>query len=374
MMHTRFVKQKGLTLIELMIALVLGLLLAAGALMMFMGNKETSIFQEQFARVQESGRFATDILMREIRPAGYWGCGSQNPVVTNTLSVGTGIDDFDFSRGVYGYESKADASGWENNTDGGTPVSAVTAQAVAGTDVLMIKTIQGSSCRVTKHTGASVSKTSGGSCACSRIKCNGPVAASMEFSEVCGLADDDVVMVSDCVDAAIFQLTNVSSSSGVTKVVHNTGTGTIGNCTKQLGKLYVGGSLMKMYSYIFMIRNNASGIPSLYRYKNGVAEELVEGVEDMQLSYGEDTTGVGAVDVYRTADQVTDWDNVYSVRLDLLVRSFNTNVADAAQNIGIDKNGDGDTDDTSYTETVDTSDLRIRQVFSTTVVVRNRVS
>ena len=373
-------KQSGLTLIELMIALALGLMLSAGALMMFIGNKDTATLQEQYARVQENGRFATDILMREIRPAGFSGCG-KDVTITNTLNIGTGIEDFAFSRGVYGYHHNG--TNWvvsEDTSNNGTiesgeittaPSTLTAVSPLAGTDILMIRTVSGGDCRVQKHNGASVSKSSGGSCACSRIKCNGPVAASMEFSGQCGLADGDIVMVSDCIDAALFQLTNVNTTSGTTKVVHNTGSSTTpGNCTKQLGKLYVGGSVMKAQSYIFMIRNNANGDPALYRYNNGTAEELVEGVEDMQFVFGEDTDGDNAVDTYVLANQVLDWDNVISVRLDLMVRSFRDNVLQVNQSLGLDRNNDGDTTDTGETVT----NRRVKQVFSTTVVLRNKTS
>lgn len=385
-----FTQQKGLTLIELMIAVALGLLLAAGALMMFMGNKETALFQEQFARVQENGRFATDVIVREIRPTGFWGCGSKTAVVTNTLTVGSGIDPLDFSRPVIGFEAKgvqpdgsaATASDWESNADGGAVSSTIAAQAVKGTDILLLKTVVGSDCRILSHVGELTSKSTAGTCGCSRIACKGVNAKTMQFSEQCGLVNNDIVMVSNCVNAAIFQLSNVSTSSGISTETHTSGSST-GNCTTQLGQTYAGGSVQEIESYIYMIRDNASGIPSLYRYRNGTAEELVEGVEDMQVRYGEDTNGDGIIDItstlaaydgYVPAHLVTDWNNIYSIRIDLVIRSFNGNVLDTAQTILIDKNGDGDTADTAYEETVDTSDLRIRQVFTTTIAVRNKAT
>lgn len=64
-------KQKGLSLIELMIALVLGLFLVAGVIQIFLGTSQTYRLTGDIARVQENARFALDILARDIRMAGY---------------------------------------------------------------------------------------------------------------------------------------------------------------------------------------------------------------------------------------------------------------------------------------------------------------
>jgi type IV pilus assembly protein PilW len=94
--------QAGLTLLEMMIALSLGLLLVAGIGTIFVGSNQTYRVQEENARIQESGRFALDVLGRSIRQAGYWNMLptlvdlSTNPYVsatgTPTLAAVTGTD------------------------------------------------------------------------------------------------------------------------------------------------------------------------------------------------------------------------------------------------------------------------------------------
>ena len=64
--------QAGLTLLELMISLSLGLLLLTGIGTIYVGSNQTYRVQEQNARIQEAGRYALDILGRSIRQAGYW--------------------------------------------------------------------------------------------------------------------------------------------------------------------------------------------------------------------------------------------------------------------------------------------------------------
>lgn len=64
-------RQRGLTLVEIMVALVISLFLLAGLLQMFIGTRQSSKVQENLSRVQETGRFAIDFLGRNIRLAGY---------------------------------------------------------------------------------------------------------------------------------------------------------------------------------------------------------------------------------------------------------------------------------------------------------------
>jgi type IV pilus assembly protein PilW len=63
--------QKGLSLIEMMVALTLGLFVIAGILSIFSGTKQAYLYQEQTAKIQESGRFVMNFLSKYIRMAGY---------------------------------------------------------------------------------------------------------------------------------------------------------------------------------------------------------------------------------------------------------------------------------------------------------------
>jgi type IV pilus assembly protein PilW len=63
-------RQAGLTLLELMISLTLGLLLVAGIGTIYVGSNQTYRVQEENARIQESGRYALEVIGRNIRQAG----------------------------------------------------------------------------------------------------------------------------------------------------------------------------------------------------------------------------------------------------------------------------------------------------------------
>jgi type IV pilus assembly protein PilW len=86
----RRTNQSGLTLVELLIAMTLGLviLLAIGSI--YLGSRQTFRMQDENARLQETGRYALEVLGRSIRQAGFWDMPI-SPVATATAFGGTPI-------------------------------------------------------------------------------------------------------------------------------------------------------------------------------------------------------------------------------------------------------------------------------------------
>ena len=68
--------QQGITLIELMIALVIGLLATGAMLKVYVDSSQLYRFNESLARIQENGRFGLEFIRRDARMAGFWGCNS----------------------------------------------------------------------------------------------------------------------------------------------------------------------------------------------------------------------------------------------------------------------------------------------------------
>lgn len=64
-------QQRGLSLVELLIAMALGLLLTVGALQMMLSSQGLYRTTDSLSRIQESGRFALDFLAKDIRMGGY---------------------------------------------------------------------------------------------------------------------------------------------------------------------------------------------------------------------------------------------------------------------------------------------------------------
>ena len=74
-------RQRGFSLVELLVALVITLFLFAGMIQLFIGNRQTYRFHNALSRIQENGRFALEVLSRDVRTTGFTGCPPTNTVV-----------------------------------------------------------------------------------------------------------------------------------------------------------------------------------------------------------------------------------------------------------------------------------------------------
>jgi type IV pilus assembly protein PilW len=87
--------QAGMTLIEIMIALLIGAFLIGGVLEIFINSRQTYRMQENLSRLQENGRFALDFLAHDIRMAGYRECLTFTVPTPITGTNDTGLDASD---------------------------------------------------------------------------------------------------------------------------------------------------------------------------------------------------------------------------------------------------------------------------------------
>lgn len=74
-------RQRGLGLIELMIAVTIGLVLIAGALAMFVNSRAAYNTNQEVARLLENGNYALDEIGRSLKMAGYWGRNNEATLV-----------------------------------------------------------------------------------------------------------------------------------------------------------------------------------------------------------------------------------------------------------------------------------------------------
>jgi len=332
--------QRGMTLVEIMIAITIGLILTAGVVQLFIGNKTTYTLTEGQARIQENARFATAILSRDLRMAGYMGCGnsamqgdgSGTPLiyVNNLVAEPDPNINFDLSATVNGIENAA---------------SGVLTSIIPGTDTITIRRASESSAQLTGNMTSN--------------------NANIQIEENSGgWEKDDILFVTDCTNADIFKATTVSSGAGKTTIAH-----AAGNISNKLSRPYgPEAMLMSFISNTYFVADtgrtnqNNEAIHSLYYIDtSNIPVELIEGVSDMQLTYGENTDSdfPPTADTYVNADNVTNWANVISIRVALLIDSIE-NVTDQKQ---------------SYTfegEEITADDRRLRRNFTTTIALRNR--
>jgi type IV pilus assembly protein PilW len=344
-------KQSGITLIELMIAIALGLFLISGLIYLYVGSKQSYSTQAAVARVQETLRFAFEFFAYDVRMAGFTGC--VNPRDSTPFVVANApLPELGLTGSVRGYDNGV---GWTQPT--GWP------NRVAGTDVLTISS-------VSNDCGANlVAPFSNGS-------------QLFISANSCGFVDNQVLVVTDCRRADVFRGA-FSNSGGSVNVAHGSAqntqpTGT--PCPPGSGKLvsecttagnYKGDAfLASLVGWTFYIGLNDRGNPALYRggYNAGAPEELVEGVYDMQLEFGLDTIDdtIFVADQYLPANSINvpstapHWGQVISVRATFSARSNEDGVMPQAATY-------------PYNGNAATSDRRYRQTYTTVIGLRNYV-
>ena len=340
-------RQKGFSLVELMVALVIGLFLMVGVIQLFIGSKQTYRIHDALSRLQENGRFALNTMTQDIRMAGFRGCVSPNAsgAFSSTLNTPTAYL-WNFDQPIQGFESTGGGT-WAPTLDasfespwGGGNVDAIT---VRGTDGL----------------------------AAMPVLAQGSGAADLQVPASHGFNNCDIAVAASCSKAAVFQITGIT---GGNTLVHAAGGCSPGNATNNLSDDFAQGEVAPISTKSYYIRTGNSGSPGLWRRRNNeTPQELVEGVERMQIRYGVCTGEADQRRVnppYVNANAVTNWANVCSVRIDLLVVSLDDRLSTKA---------DGTTHtvifppDTGTAITLPASDRRLRQAFSSTVSIRNRL-
>ena len=66
-------RQRGVSLIELMVAMLISLFLLLGAVTVFNQSQSTYRASESVARLQETARLAMNVVETDIRMANFWG-------------------------------------------------------------------------------------------------------------------------------------------------------------------------------------------------------------------------------------------------------------------------------------------------------------
>src|SRR3954468_2665925 len=176
-------KHAGFSLIELMISMLLGLILLAGVMQMFISSKNTYGTQQALSRVQETGRLALEFMSRDIRMAGYLGCASRasNIKVDNMLKT-PGDFKYDFATAVVGYVA------------GGLPAGNGIAPApVADTDIVVLRNASGAGIQIAQTNDAANIYLPAGP-----VEANG---CKTGVDRIDGFCPQDFVVVADCVKA-----------------------------------------------------------------------------------------------------------------------------------------------------------------------------
>lgn len=281
---------RGFSLVELMIGLTLGLLVLAAVSAVFINTSNTRNELERAGQQIENGRYATQLLTEDLRQAGYYGeydpaqlptpASLPNPCTVDTVAMKNALPIH-----VQGY-------------DQGTAAPACISDVKADTDIVVLRRASG--------------------CIAGATGCEAQDTNYFYYQNT--LCNDELIANPSTINHFVISDTNADFL--LTKR----------NCTTR-------SDLRRYITRIYFIANNnvsSDGIPTLKRAELTVdgmeIVPLVEGIEDLQLSFGLDTAGTdGIPDVYTAAPEtyngcagqacVENWRNAMTVSISLLSKS-----------------------------------------------------
>lgn len=386
---------QGVTLIELMLALVISSILLLGVGTIYSSSKRGYVVQEEFAKLQENARIAMNFLVKDIRMAGFIGCAWNNQLDYENFLRTTGNasnDNFlgNFRIGMEGFEATNTGPGnsvdLDNYASGWTtalPPVIAAQNPHRGSDVIIIRRARDNGITMSNNKDAANFRISD-----QGVDATNPPTNCHSPSEICA---GDVLLITDCQKSRLFQATDVQNSADEILIVH-AAVGTPGNAPAYVtwGEAadtnnffsVADSELFKATAYAYYISTGASGEPSLFRLNatpGSTPEELVEGVENMQVLFGIDTDKADAADTefdgvanrYVTAENASfNNDNVVSARISLLLRTNAVKQSGVTPANPFKLGGTTNATSTRVTRTV--ADTRVRKVFTTTIKIRNK--
>jgi type IV pilus assembly protein PilW len=328
----------GFSLVEVMIAMAIGLIVIGGVAAVLISSSGLYRSSSNRARVQENSRFALGAMQEDVRMAGYMGCFNINMYPGRfTNLAGNGFAS-DYRTLVGGHE--AGAAGWlpaleaTLGNGGHAPL--------AGNDVLVVRVPIGQSQPLSDAMATS--------------------AAPIPVADTSGFTVGGLAIISNCAYANVFVVTNIPSGD---RLLHAAS----GNSDAHLTRVFSNAqraSVTPIATVSYFLANASNGVAgnhALFRQEGtSVAEEVADGVEQMQIEYGIDTDNPRDMvpNQFVTADQVGAAP-VVAVKVSVLLRSVENNVVRKAQKYTFDGNVD-----------VTPTDRRMYTPFTTTIALRNR--
>jgi type IV pilus assembly protein PilW len=360
------VMNRGFSIIELMVALTLGLILIAGVVQVFLGNRQAQRSEQAVSRVEENGRVALDMIVQDLRMAGFSGCATQlkiEIVSSNLFSLsGKGHPEISGPNVPTATSKFQDKSmrGYVRSSGGWTP--ALPADLSTGGIV-------------NAHVGSDVVAIYYGKDSSARIDGAGDVtgvgAVALKRNQAL-FNQNDLLIFSNCDHADLVKITNTPSKTATTISVEHSSTG---NADDRLIGVYNDKSLIleyveRVYYVRDTLRKNPRGdaIYSLYRRQNGVEEELIEGVEFLKLVYGQ-LLDDGKIRYVAADDASFDPLRIVSVRVGILAQSYDAvRTSNDATTYSLPGASIG-----NATTVKHSGGETLRRTFTATVEVRNRL-
>lgn len=395
---------RGLSLIELMIALLIGSLLVLGLVQIFSASRTAYQLSQGIARNQESSRFAVDFLSRDLRMAGHTGCVNDQSLLStdgthitggnirslflseadrNTNTVGSALFPLRFDVSIQGYEANGTAPGNSQNIPAvhavGTaadwspapPASITDLKPIKGSDIVVLRFFSPEEAPITSF-------NAGGA----------PAVVYATGSSV-ATGGPGLFALADCRSATVFQASAAPTTTSMNVIQTGLNKSNLAFVSAQDNSLaYKAGStsLFRAESMVYYVAINQQQEPALYRTRwisdpgaaalKHVTEEMVDGVESLQLLYGLDAEvsptkpPSGYISSMVTAGAIGSeanaaaWRRVGAVQVGLMMRNTGERAAapQALKDLAVMQVTMPPPQDGNY-----------RSVYETTVALRNRL-
>ncbi len=304
MMHTADLRQRyeqaGFSLVELMVAVTIGLIVLMALSGLFLSSNRASVEMRKSTQQQESGRYASQLLSDDLMMAGYLAEFDSSPLTTPADPLPNACDT-----------KRADLLTAlplhvQGVNDAATAIIPLCLSDVkAGTDIVVVR--RASTCAA-------------GVDGCAAFAAGMPYFQASLCMPTDGSGAELAHAINNDADYAAHHFTLSDTADDFTKRKTN--------CTDVASR-------ERYLVHIYFIANNneaGDGIPTLKlaELEKGAGLEdgtfsikpMVDGIENMQIEYGVDTTNDGIPDIYTSAPAANvDWRNVMSARIHLLARN-----------------------------------------------------
>ena len=344
---------KGVTLVELMVGLTIGIMLSISILGVYMAQFNTYKTNVSQSTIQNAENAVSAILGPAIRSAGFSGCTTITKAISNLNAGGpaplgilgttqTMVMGYDSTAGVAINIAQDNAPNDGNTAHWSPALDASLAGFVESvSDVLIILS------PVPGSTPVAVTSIPAGS-------------NSLTLQNTNGISAGQFGSVSDCAKSSVFLITGVAG----TTITHSAGGGPLANATDALSVNYqIGAQFIPLVQSAFFVSHDPSGQSALVRAtlnsnNTWTLQSLIPNVETMQVLYGVGSSG--ALQNYVTAGAVANWSQVYAIRIGFLIEG---------------QQGSGTKVPTQYKllgTTINVpNDNRLRHVFEMTINLRN---
>lgn len=283
-----------MTLVELMVSIVIGMLMVAALAVLIADQSTTRAEVDKAGRMIENGRFAVQVIASDLQLAGFWGELSTvlaaPAAIPDPCSVTASDVDAALGMHVQGYSAVTP-------TSAPATVPSCISNYKLGTDIVVVRRLEPDSSSLETGGVPDFNKLTDG-----RLYMQtGLVAGGTSFTHVLASANS-------ATNTATFALVKKNGTTRATVRMVVTHIYYVSTCS------VVSGTTCQ------------DSIPTLKRVERGqvsTTTTLAEGIEDLQIDYGQDTDGNGSPDAYVSGAALTSttWPDVMTAKIHVLART-----------------------------------------------------